>query len=70
MKNGKFSICVGIFVVLDIVYKLIRCASCNSDYFGIEMSGYSYLMIHSLLASILIYTGLKKLKESKKVITN
>ncbi len=64
--KGKISLILGILLLIDIVYKLVKCASCPSDYFGFEVSGYTYLGIQTLLVAILLFGAYIDRKKAQK----
>lgn len=55
--KGWIFLFIGFISAGEVVYKLIKCASCNTTYLGIEMSGYIYLVIQILIATLLLYSG-------------
>lgn len=59
---------LGLLTVLEIVYKIIRCASCKSNYIGFDMSGYVYLALQTLLAVILLYGAYREWMKTKKSV--
>ncbi len=63
--KGKIFLFIGIITVADIIYKLVRCASCRSDYLGFEMSGYTYLGLQTLIALILLNGAYREMRKAK-----
>ncbi len=59
MKFWIFLI-IGLLTVMEIIYKLIRCASCDANYLGFDLSGYTYLICQTLISSVLLYGAYKE----------
>jgi len=56
---------LGLITVMEIVSKIINCASCNRSYLGIEMSGYVYLAVQFLFAGILLNSAYRQWNKPK-----
>ena len=54
MKRN-LNIFVGIMCLVNVVYKLATCISCEDRFFGMEISGPIYLMIWIFLAGVIFY---------------
>lgn len=63
--RSKLYFIVGIFLVAEIIYKLVRCPSCDGDFFGYGVSGYTYLAVIALLASVILYSGYQEHLKTK-----
>jgi len=54
MKKA-FNIFVGVLALMNIIYKVIKCISCDADFLGMEVSGPVYLMIWTTIAVMIFY---------------
>ena len=61
----KIFLFVGVFMVVDIIYKLYHCAACDDDYFGYMVSGYTYLAIKAAMAAIIFYGAYQEYQKNK-----
>lgn len=56
---------IGLLSVMEIVFKIIKCASCDDRYLGFDMSGYSYLALQTLIVGILFYNAYREWIKTK-----
>jgi len=55
--KSKIFLFVGVFMVVDVIQKLVKCPACDDDYFGYVVSGYTYLAIKIVFAAIILYSA-------------
>lgn len=65
MKFWIFLI-LGLLTVMEILYKLMRCASCDASYLGFDLSGYTYLFLQTLIGGILFYSAYNERMKTRK----
>lgn len=53
--RGIWNLIIGLLALSNVIYKLIRCIDCRERIFGIEMNGYLYLAIWSILGIYILY---------------
>lgn len=63
----KFAFVMGLFALLELIYKLIKCPSCESEIFWFQVPGFVYLLFWGILATIILYDVYKANRVKKKV---
>ena len=51
----KFSFAMGLLALLELVYKLVKCPSCESEIFGFQVPGIVYIFFWGILATIILF---------------
>ncbi len=64
MKN-TLNIFVGVISLINVVYKLATCISCDESFFSIKVSGLVYLTIWSIITIIIFYEIIRVRNKNK-----
>jgi len=65
--TAKLFIFLGLFYIVDFIYKIFTCPSCNGDYFGFEVPAAADFLIKAFFAFVLIKPGYEEWQKKKQI---